>query len=82
MAIYYGSTLQQWNLYGLDQIGHMKADAGKFFYLKDHLGSTRAVIDTLNQVVSAQDYPEGMPSARPVGLYSGKPELSDRKQQV
>lgn len=56
IAIYYGSTLQQWNIYGLDQIGHMKADLSKFFYLKDHLGSTRAVIDTFNQVVSAQDY--------------------------
>jgi len=56
VAIYYGSTLQQWNLFGLDQIGHMKADLSKFFYLKDHLGSTRVVIDTLNQIVSAQDY--------------------------
>lgn len=56
VAIYYGSTLQQWNLFGFDQIGHMKADTSKYFYLKDHLGSTRAVINTQNQVVSAQDY--------------------------
>ncbi len=34
----------------------MKADTSKFFYLKDHLGSTRAVINTQNQVISAQDY--------------------------
>lgn len=56
IALYSGTILTQWNLFGLDQIGHMNADTSKYFYLKDHLGSTRAVINTQNQVVSAQDY--------------------------
>jgi len=56
VAIYSGSNLTQWNLWGLDQIGEMHTDTSKYFYLKDHLGSVRAVINTQNQVTSAQDY--------------------------
>lgn len=33
----------------------MKYDNKRYFYLKDHLGTVRAVIDTANNVVSAQD---------------------------
>jgi len=56
VAIYSGTSLTQWNLWGLDQIGHMNTDTTKYYYLKDHLGSVRAVINSTNTVVSAQDY--------------------------
>src|SRR4030095_4649349 len=56
IAIYSGSTLTQWNFYGLDMLGHMNADTTKYYYLKDHLGSIRAVLNSSNNVASAQDY--------------------------
>lgn len=34
----------------------MKANGNKLFYLKDHLGTVRATLDTTNTVVAAYDY--------------------------
>ncbi len=34
----------------------MNSDTTKYYYLKDHLGSVRVVINSTNTVVSAQDY--------------------------
>ncbi|MCI0450272.1 MAG: hypothetical protein L0Y79_10900 [Chlorobi bacterium] len=56
IAIYSDTTLQLWNFWGLDMVGHMNADTTKYYYLKDHLGSVRATINSTNTVVSAQDY--------------------------
>src|SRR4030095_8603711 len=56
IAIYTSSALQQWNFYGLDMVGHMNADTTKYYYLKDHIGSIRAVLNSSNAVISAQDY--------------------------
>jgi len=56
MAIYYSGNSQQWNLFGLDQVGQINADGSKWFYLKDHLGSVRAVLDDHSNVISANDY--------------------------
>lgn len=56
MAIYDGTTLSQWNIYGLDNIGKINADTTKCYYLKDHLGTIRAVVNSTNTVVSAGDY--------------------------
>lgn len=55
IAIYSGSTLEQWNLYGNDQIGFIDNTGKRSFYLKDHLGTIRATIDSTNTVLSAQD---------------------------
>ncbi|HEY3251805.1 MAG TPA: hypothetical protein VGK25_11890 [Ignavibacteria bacterium] len=56
IAIYNSSALQQWHFYGLDMAGHMKSDTTKYYYLKDHLGSTRVMINSTNTVISANDY--------------------------
>ncbi|MBZ0202803.1 MAG: RHS repeat-associated core domain-containing protein [Ignavibacteria bacterium] len=62
IAIYSSNTLQQWNMYGLDNVGNIKANGDKLYYLKDHLGTVRAVLDTTNAVVAAYDYdPWGYP---------------------
>jgi len=62
IAVYGGNLIYQWNLYGLDNVGNMKANGNKLFYLKDHLGTIRAVMDTNNTVVAAYDYdPWGYP---------------------
>lgn len=42
-------------MWGLDSIGKINSDNKRYFYLKDHLGTVRAVIDTANNIVSAQD---------------------------
>ena len=59
IAEYDWETLKQWNVYGTDNVGKITKDGeeeNKYYYLKDHLGSIRAVIDEDNNCVSAQDY--------------------------
>lgn len=56
IAIYSGSSLTQWNIWGLDNVGKINADTTRNYYLKDHLGSIRVVLNSINQVISAQDY--------------------------
>jgi len=56
IAIYSGSSLTQWNIWGLDNVGKINADTTRNYYLKDHLGSIRVVLNSTNTVVSAQDY--------------------------
>jgi len=48
--------LVQWNVYGLDNIGKINSNDSKYYYLKDHLGSIRAMVNSNNELVSAQDY--------------------------
>ena len=43
----------------------MKANGNKLFYLKDHLGTIRAVMDTNNAVVAAYDYDACLPAEAP-----------------
>jgi len=60
--LYSDKNITQRNVYGLDNVGYIDASGGKYFYLKDHLGSVRVVIDTNTTVVSAYDYdPWGYP---------------------
>jgi len=56
IAIYSGSSLTQWNIWGLDNVGKINADTTRNYYLKDHLGSIRVVLNSTNAVISAQDY--------------------------
>ena len=56
IAIYSGSSLTQWNIWGLDNLGKINADTTRNYYLKDHLGSIRVVLNSTNTVISAQDY--------------------------
>jgi RHS repeat-associated protein len=54
--LYSGSSLTQWNVWGLDNVGKINADTTRNYYLKDHLGSIRVVLNSTNTVISAQDY--------------------------
>ena len=56
LAVYENDSIKQWNLFGLDNIGYMTGRDGLRFYLKDHLGSVRAVIDDGGSIISSQDY--------------------------
>ncbi len=56
IAIYDNSNLDQWNVWGLDNVGKVSSDGSRNFYLKDHLGSIRAIVNESNNLVSAQDY--------------------------
>jgi len=56
MAIYENGNIKQWNIWGMDNAGFLTAEGDKQYYLKDHPGSVRAVIDDAGSLVSAQDY--------------------------
>ncbi|MEO1022911.1 MAG: RHS repeat-associated core domain-containing protein [Bacteroidota bacterium] len=49
-------VVQHWNLYGNGLIGRQKADGERRFYVNDHLGSVRQVIDDYNTVKEGYDY--------------------------
>lgn len=54
--IYYGNNLSEWNVYGIDNVGKINNNRERNFYIKDHLGSIRAVINGSNNVVTYADY--------------------------
>ena len=55
LAIYKDNAALEFPVYGLDMIGKIK-DNDLFYYLKDHLGSVRATMNSSAELVSAQDY--------------------------
>ena len=55
LAIYKNGSIDQWNIYGMDNIGFIDGNEDIRFYMKDHLGSVRAVTDVSGNVVSSQD---------------------------
>jgi RHS repeat-associated protein len=48
-------VIEEYPTYGLDMIGKIKNE-DTHFYLKDHLGSIRVMLDSRRTIVSAQDY--------------------------
>lgn len=40
----------------MDNVGKIDANNKRYFYIKDHLGSIRIVMDTTNSIVFANDY--------------------------
>ena len=56
IAVYNGSNLSEWNVYGIDNIGKINNNRARNFYIKDHLGSIRAVINESNNIVTYADY--------------------------
>jgi len=57
LAIYNNYELKQWNVWANDNSGKIEPQDNKaFYYLKDHLGSVRVVIDDENRPYSSQDF--------------------------
>jgi RHS repeat-associated protein len=56
IAIYQNDTLKFWNVWGLGNEGRITADGIRYYYIKDHLGSIRAVLNDNNELVEAIDY--------------------------
>jgi len=56
VAIYKNGSIDQWNIYGVDNIGFIDSNDNIRFIMKDHLGSVRAVTDGTGCVISSQDY--------------------------
>jgi len=55
LAIYVNDEISEYPIYGLSLIGKIKNDV-PYYYYKDHLGSVRAVVNSSNSLISAQDY--------------------------
>ena len=56
-ALYVNGNLMQNNIWGLGNEGYITSSGALNFYLKDHLGSVRAVIDENNSVISGKMEP-------------------------
>jgi RHS repeat-associated protein len=56
IAVYDRGNLEYWNVWGRDLEGKIKAEGSRYFYLKDHLGSIRAVLDESGNIFEARDY--------------------------
>jgi RHS repeat-associated protein len=56
IGVYEDTTLSQWNVWGLDNTGKLTTDGNRYFYIKDHLGSIRAVLNEDSRIANAQDY--------------------------
>jgi RHS repeat-associated protein len=56
IAIYQNDTLKFWNVWGLGNEGRINSDGTRYYYIKDHLGSTRAVLNDSNNLVETIDY--------------------------
>ncbi|MEO8446640.1 MAG: hypothetical protein ABI528_04050 [bacterium] len=55
LAIYVNDEISEYPIYGLSLIGKIKNNV-TYYYYKDHLGSVRAVVNSSNSLISAQDY--------------------------
>lgn len=60
IAIYEDTDLEFWNVWGLGNEGRITPDGTRYYYIKDHLGSIRAVLNDSNNLVEAIDgvYPD------------------------
>gem|GEM_PF-3029504 len=56
VALYVNGNIMQNNIWGLGNEGYITSAGALNFYLKDHLGSIRAVTDENNSLISGQDY--------------------------
>jgi len=56
IAVFEADTLKYWNIFGSGLSGRREANSDKFYYLKDHLGSTRTVVNNSGSIVESHDY--------------------------
>jgi len=49
-------NIERFNIWGRDNEGYVDLQNHKYYYIKDHLGSVRVVVNESNNIVSAQDY--------------------------
>ena len=57
VAVYGGNqAVKFWNIWGSDNAGRIESSGDKKFYIKDHLGSVRCVIDASSTILSSQDF--------------------------
>jgi RHS repeat-associated protein len=56
LVIFNGNNVSKYNFFGSGNEGYIDSDDKKHYYMKDHLGSVRVVLNENNEIVSAQDY--------------------------
>lgn len=56
LVAFWQDSLQSWSMYGNALVGRLNARGEKYFYIKDHLGSTRSVVKADGSVAESHDY--------------------------
>lgn len=56
MAVVKDGGVEYWNILANGVVGRRAASGEKFYYIKDHLGPTRPVVNSSGTVVEAHDY--------------------------
>lgn len=56
LVLYVNGSLKQSNIWGIGNEGYLTSADEPYFYLKDHLGSIRALTNDKNEIISGQDY--------------------------
>ncbi len=76
------SSLTYWNIVANGTMGRLKANGDKLFYIKDHLGSTRVVVNTAGNILEILDYyPFGLIMSRePFGPFEKTKEQFTGKE--
>jgi RHS repeat-associated protein len=84
LALFKGTNIERYNIGGRDNEGYLKTDDTKYYYIKDHLGSIRVILDQNINIVSAQDYDMwgSLMEGRSFDSYKGKYKFTGKERDT
>ena len=80
VAVYENGAVKYWNILANGVVGRRTASGETLYYVKDHLGYTRAVVDEAGNVNEALDYAKDIPSGLPVWASNARQGLPERQR--
>ena len=80
VAVNENIAIKYWHILANGVFGKRDATGNTFYYLMNHLGSTRAVVNSSGAVVEAHDYAVGIPLGLPVWPADARQGLPERQR--